>query len=322
MERGGCRERLKHLAGLTDQARVIALVMALVCGVKADVVFWVASGCGTVEVKEVEEAGTFDLTVCAEWPQEGMTYVVYTPRMPQLSGMKILDHVPFGETMSSVSQTVQRIVHQFRLLVTNAAGTQVGTGPIVLQYRRGDQEERQERELAGVTLSVVKRGQRGVRGVVVGAVGAVVAGAGVLGLSGYWLRRRRGMATVAEEPCIECKYMAELEASKRLRMEGELGKYFLTLEQLLRDYLRVKYCIGNIEEWQGGGNERCGLDERSMGVAKELVGLAQQVRYAGYVPSTHEQRRMYEFIEGLLQRNQPRRQAPEEMMYLHKEKVV
>lgn len=322
MERNGYKEGLIDLAGLMGRARSIALAMVLGSGARGDVAFWVSSGCGTVEVKEVEEAGTFDLTVCAEWPQDGMTYVVYTPTMPQLSGMKILDHVPFGETLSSVSQTVQRIVHQFRLLVTNTAGTRVETGPIVLQYRRGDQEERQARELAGLRLNVVKRAHRGLRGVVIGAVGAVVAGVGVLGLSAYWLRRRRGVATVAAEPCIECKYIAELEASKRLRIEGELGKYFLTLEQLLRDYLRAKYCIGNIEEWHGGGNERCGLDERSMGVAKELVGLAQQVRYAGYVPSTHEQRRMYEFIEELLQRNQPRRQAPEEMMYLHKEKVV
>lgn len=310
------------LSGLMHQACAVVLVMVLAGGVRADVTFRVTSGCGTVDVREVEENGTFDLTVCAEWPQEGATYVVYTPTMPQLSGMKIADHVPFGETLGGVSQTLQRIVHQFRLLVTNAAGTRVETGPIVLQYRRGDQEERQARELAGLTLNVVKRTHRGLRGVVIGAVGVMVAGVGVLGLSAYWLRRRRGVATAAAEPCIECKYMAELEASKRLRIEGELAKYFLTLEQLLRDYLRAKYCIGNIEEWHGGGNGRCGLDERSMGVAKELVGLAQQVRYAGYVPSTHEQRRMYEFIEELLQRNQPRRQAPEEMMYLHKENVV
>ena len=302
--------------------RIVATVSVLMvaCGVRAEVEFRVCRGCGTAEVSEVEEAGTFELTVCAEWPQGGVTYVVYTPAMPDMRGMTITDHVPFGETLSDVSQTIQRIVHQFRMLVTNAAGTRVETGPIVVEYRRGDQEERQQRELAGVTLEVVRKARRGANGVGIGAIGAVAAGVSVLGLSTYWMRRRRG-AVAAAEPCIESRYLLELEASKRIRIEGDMPRYFLTLERLLREYLREKYCIGNIEEWQGAGNGRAGLDERSMGVAKELVGLAQEVRYAGYMPSAHEQRRMYEFVESLLERNQPRRCAPEETMYLQKEKA-
>jgi len=299
----------------------IVSVLMMACGVRAELEFRVCRGCGTAEVSEVEEAGTLELTVCAEWPQEGVTYVVYTPVMPEMRGMTITDHVPFGETLSNVSQTIQRIVHQFRLLVTNEAGTRVETGPIVVHYRRGDREEREERELAGVTLAVVRKARRRAQGVALGTIGAVIAGVSVLGVSTYWMRRRRS-AVAAAEPSIESRYMAELEASKRIRIEGDMPRYFLTLEELLRGYLREKYCIGNIEEWQGGGNGRAGLDERSMWVAKELVGLAQQVRYAGYMPSAHEQRRMYEFVESLLERNQPRRSEPEETMYLQKEKAT
>lgn len=298
----------------------VLLFGALALNVRAEVVFRVYGGCGTVEVNEVEEGGTFDLTVSAEWPQ-GMTYVIYTPELPQLEGMWVTDHVPFGETLAGVSQAVQRIVHQFKLVVTNVAGVKVGTGPIVVTYRRGDREERERRELSGLEVRVVERRRVWKGGILGGALGAVVVGAGLAGLYAY-KGRCKGGKVACEEENVEQKYLRRLEESGRLRMEGELGEYFTAMERVLRDYLREKYCIGNVEECGKDAAVRAGLDERSIVIVKELVGLAQRVRYAGYVPSAHEQRRMHEFIKDLLERNCPRRKEPEEETLLKRERSV
>ncbi|MCX7847290.1 MAG: hypothetical protein N2595_04595 [bacterium] len=298
---------------------IVGLVVVVMSLGRAEVTFRVYSGCGTVEVSEVEEEGTVDLTVSAEWPQGAETYVIYTPMMPELSGMKVMDHIPFGETLSEVTQVLQRIVHQFKLVVTNAAGTRVGTGPIIVEYRRGDGGDRERRELSGLSLRVVKRRGGLGSGVVAGALGVLAVAAGLVGVSSYG-RRKRGRGEGREEVSLESRYLEELEGSKRWRVEGELGKYFAVLERILREYLREKYCIGNIEEWEVGERGHGALDERSVGVAKELVGLSQRVRYGGHVASVYEQRRMYEFVKELLERNCPRREAPEELKYVATEK--
>jgi len=158
-------------------------------------------------------------------------------------------------------------------------------------------------------------------GVALAAGAAAGLGACVLAVSAYTFRRRsRSAAETA--PCIECRFLAQLEESKRARLDGDLPRYFLTLEQLLRAYLRAKYCIGSLEDWHAPANGPAGLDERTMAVARELAHMAQRVRYAGYAPSAHEQRRMHEFLHSLFIRNQPRRQTPDEHLYLHMENAV
>jgi hypothetical protein len=118
---------------------------------------------------------------------------------------------------------------------------------------------------------------------------------------------------------LEDRYMDKLDALKRCRLEGELTRYFSGMEALLREYFRDKYRIGSIEEWRPQTSTAAGPDERTAAVARELLGVSHQVRYAGHTPNEREQTRMFDFLRTMFNRNQPRRPAPEEEQYFEKE---
>jgi hypothetical protein len=292
-------------------AFILTMTIALLGS--AEVRFEVSSSCTSVPAN-----GLVDVTVVAQWPQSDVTYIIYTPHMPEHEGLRVDDHVSFGESVAGSSQVVQRIVHHYRLCITNPPGATALTGPIVVDYRRGDQQERSRETLAGLNFAVSSPTRRGLHAALI----ALVAAGAVVALVLAYTARRSGEARVAAAngPTLEDAYLARLEQARRLRLDGDLAEYFNRLEELLRGYFREKYLIATIEEWRAPTNGPAGPDEKSTSIACNLLALAHKVRYASYEPSAHEQSRMFDFISQLLNRNQPRRSRPEEELYLQRGK--
>jgi len=279
----------------------------------AEIRFSATARQGDISVAAVRAQGVYDLTILDEWPQSDGTYVVYTPTMPRLSGMIVQDHIPFGESVSTPSQLLQRIVHHFKLLVTNSPGVAADTGPIFIEYRQADRPEHQRRQLAGIAFDVLpaRRGRWVAAVAGAGALAMMAAAGGRLFLA---RRRRRAHSAAAHAAaCLEDEFLTRLDAARHWRLEGDVIRYFAELEAILRDYLRAKYHIGNIEE--SNGNGALGVDERTRAVARDVVALARNVRYGGHLPSSYEQSRMHDFVKALIVRNQPRRPAPDEEHY-------
>jgi len=297
---------------------VIVIALALCSPVLAEIEFNAVAHHAGQPVSSLPPQATFDLTVTAEWPQSDIVYVVYTPTMPFLAGLVIQDHLSFGETTTMVSQLVQRTVHHFKLLVTNSVGTTVETGPIQVEYRPSSSEEKQRRQLAGITLTVAAPARLWQSPLAV--VGAVLAAVAILGVGGvYVMRRRRRAPALPAEHCMEDAYVARLAGLKQVRLQGDTARYFGDLETVLRDYVREKYQIGSLETYPPPGNGSTGLDARSVSVARELLALAHTVRYGGQTPSDYDQTRMFDFVQTVIERNRPRRGTPVELDYLQPE---
>jgi len=296
---------------------VIVSVLAAPMTALSEVHFAVTVSGRNTHATDVRVNKSIDMTVVAEWPQETHTYVIYAPSMPELRGMQIANHYTFGETLSTASQTLQRIVHHFLMAITNPAGGKAETGPIRIDYRRDDQQDKTSHELAGITVNVLPAARWPLAGTIAGACTMLSLAAGAVMLK---LRRCRLLATVGPiGPSAEDGYLAKLDSLRQLRLAGELDTFFSGMEALLRDYLKEKYVIGNIETWCANETGPAGPDEVTVAVARELLGLAHQVRYGNYRPGPQEQQRMFDFVKSLLTKNQPRRPAPEVEHYLSKE---
>ncbi len=297
---------------------VTLMVLALGSPALAEIEFSAVAHRAGQPVNALPPQATFDLTVTAEWPQSDIMYVVYTPSMPQLAGLVIEDHLSFGETTTMLSQLVQRTVHHFRLLVTNSVGTTVETGPIQVEYRPSNREEKQRRQLAGITLTVAPPARALHAPLMLG--GAAIAAVALFAFGGVCMVRRRRRAPVLPvEHCLEDAYTARLMGLKQLRMQGDTARYFGELETVLRDYVRDKYQIGSLETYLPPRNGATGLDARSVSVARDLLALAHTVRYGGQAPSDYDQTRMLDFVHTLIDRNRPRQHTSEELDYLQPE---
>jgi len=296
---------------------VIVIALALCNLAPAEIEFSAVAHHAGQPVSSLPPQASFDLTITAEWPQSEIMYVVYTPTMPLLAGLVIEDHLSFGETTTMSSQLLQRTVHHFKLLITNSVGTTVATGPIHVEYRPSNREEKQRRQLAGITLTVAPPARMLQSPLVLGGVTAAVAAA--LAFGGVVMARRRRAPAAPVEHCLEDAYTARLAGLKQMRMQGDTARYFGELEAVLRDYVREKYQIGSLETYQPPTNGATGLDARSVGVARELLGLAHTVRYGGQAPSDYDQTRMLEFVHTVIDRNRPRRGTPVELDYLQPE---
>ena len=298
---------------------VLAITAALVAAVPArsDLSFTVMIGGKTASAIDVRQGARVEMTVAVEWPQTTMTYMVYTPTMRDLEGARICDHVSFGETLTTISQTLQRIVHHFTIAVTTAVGATAETGPIEVQYRGSNDTEPVTRRLAGITFNLLPASRWPVAGTVGGGFVAVIAGIAA------WLAGIRHRRRTAQHPAVsatsEDGYLVRLDGLKHLRLEGDLERYFAGMEALLREYFKEKYRVASIETWQAPSTGPAGPDERTAAVARELLDLSRKVRYAGYIPAAHEQSRISEFLRTLFSRNQPRRPAAEDEHYLTKE---
>jgi hypothetical protein len=268
--------------------------------------------------KNVPVNGQAHLTVTAQWPQGEKTYIVFKPDMPQLSGLKIADHVCYHESVRNTSQGIQRIVHHFKLLVTNAPGTRAETGSIFIEYRSFKEGNKQQRQLAGLSFNVTPAKHPVLKGALIAMGSATLLGACAL-LLGIRRYGRKGGMPATGSATLEDHFLEELHSARRGLIDGDITQYFHDVETLMRRYFRTKYQIGSIEDWEIPEAGPAGPDERTTSVARELLKLSHSVRYAGYVPSTHEKNRMYSFLKTLLIKNQPRPPKPEEELYLKEE---
>ena len=289
----------------------ILLFLAGAACVRADVSFNVEA-----TRKAVPAEGFVELTVSAEWPQGTNTYVIYTPTMPQLIGVSVIDHVTFGQSLTVNSQIVQRMVHLFKLAVTNRPGEEAETGPIFIDYRPASLQEKQHRKLSGLTFTVSPPERKALK-ITVAAVGAALLLGGAVTLMAVRLSRKKKTVTnVQISPAIEDPLLQKLEQIRRLRIEGDIKLYFHELESLIKEYFRTKYRIGSVMDWSPQTSGRTGPDHHTMTAARELLSLSHNVCYAGYKPNSHDQDRMFDFLRRLLLHNRPHESLPEEELYL------
>jgi len=262
--------------------------------------------------------GYAELTITAQWPAGDTTYIVYKPDMPHLSGLKIADHVCYHESVKNDSQGFQRIIHHFKLLVTNPPGSQADTGSIFVEYKNFNNPEKKQQQIAGMSFTIMPGSNPVLKGTLIAAGSMTLLGVCAF-LFGSRRSNRRTGNRASNGVTLEDHFLDQLQLERRSLINGDITHYFNTVENLIRQYFRTKYQIGSIEDWQVPESGPAGPDERTTSIARELLQLSHRVRYAGYIPSTHEQNRIFSFLKTLLIRNQPRPPKPEEELYLKQE---
>ncbi len=289
---------------------LIIFVSLLPLFARAEIRFTASTAAEDVPVNECVH-----LTITAQWLQNGDQFLVLKPSMPAMSGLKVADYICFNETVRCASQTVHRVVHQFKLAVTNQVGQHTETGPIYVEYRSFHSPDTQHSQLAGISYTILPARSSALTGTII-AVGSL----GILGMCivavGVSRSSRRKNSSIPQLPAIENNFLSRLQTVKQYQLDGDIPAAFHEMESLLRRYFRDKYQIGAIEEWHAPESGPAGPDERTLAVARDVLALSHRVRYADYLPSAHEQHRFVSFLKTLLQRNQPRSFAPEEELYL------
>ena len=264
----------------------------------------------------VQSKGTAEITLSAEWLQGSNSYIIYTPVMPQLLGMKIIDHITFGQSLTVNSQVVQRTVHLFKFAVTNDAGTEAETGPIFIDYRLSGSEEKMHHQLSGVKFKVTGFGDKYskllIPGLIVLLLIPIILTIIIIKLS----RRKKVAANISGSPSIEDSIIEELENIKLYKLEGDTKRYFHELSELVKKYFRKKYQIGSILDFNPKELGKAGPDKHTLSTACELLKLSHDVCYAGYQSSNHEQDRIYNFIKKMLMKNRPHKTNASERLYL------
>lgn len=238
------------------------------------------------------------------------TISVRTPRLKELKGALVKDIVSYNESKPGVGGTQHTATYVIDLLVTNAPGTVVETGLIEVMSRGLEDSEFSSSDLAGVTLNV--RSARLPWLVIAAALVIVLATALV-----FVLKKKTAKKSATQpEQNLEEEYLAKLEESKELRLKGETAAYFGKCEELLRSYLRAKYSIADLDSFGEKEALENGVDQRMVRTAKEVCALCFNVRYAGYEPSSMEEKRAYDFLKELLIRNKPNRQKETDELYI------
>lgn len=238
------------------------------------------------------------------------TISVRTPRFKELKGALVKDIVSYNESKPGVGGTQHTATYVIDLLVTNAPGTVVETGLIEVMSRGLEDSEFSSSDLAGVTLNV--RSAR-LPWLVIAAALAIVLAAALV----FILKKKTAKKSAAQpEQNLEEEYLAKLEESKELRLKGETAAYFGKCEELLKSYLRAKYSIADLDSFGEKEALENGVDQRMVRTAKEVCALCFNVRYAGYEPSSMEEKRAYDFLKELLIRNKPNRQKETDELYI------
>ncbi|MBQ7555418.1 hypothetical protein IJS98_03070 [bacterium] len=238
------------------------------------------------------------------------TISVRTPRFKELKGALVKDIVSYNESKPGAGGTQHTATYVIDLLVTNAPGTVVETGLIEVMSRGLEDSEFSSSDLAGVTLNV--RSAR-LPWLVIAAAAAIIFAAALV----FVLKKKTAKKSAAQpEQNLEEEYLAKLEESKELRLKGETAAYFGKCEELLRSYLRAKYSIADLDSFGEKEALENGVDQRMVRTAKEVCALCFNVRYAGYEPSSMEEKRAYDFLKELLIRNKPNRQKETDELYI------
>ena len=271
-----------------------------------DINFKLESSCEESVPKNLQ----VEMMVTAEWPQGKETYVVFKPTLPGISGLSISEEISFGETLTLNSQIVQRVIHLYKFSITNSPGEIAETGNVFVDYRNAAEEEIQHKQLSGFSFKVTSPEHNFFVIIVFGFIG-------ILGLIIIWIFKRKKKVTKEDlGHLIETDFLEKLNNIKRLRLEGNIPLYFQELETLLRDYFRKKYNIGSLEDWKPTSNSSAGPDKRTLLVIIDLLKLSRDVRYAGTIPNTHDQERIFDFLKKIFIKNLPRQSLNEEELYL------
>jgi len=265
--------------------------------------------------KTIPANGTVELTLSAEWPQGSNSYIIYTPVMPQLLGLKIIDHITFGQSLTVNSQVVQRAVHLFKFAITNKVGMETETGPIFIDYRLSGSKEKLHRQLSGVKYKVTRFGKNFLK-VLIPLVVILLLFPIILTIIIIKLSRKRKRVVISDNLSIEDSIMEKMECVKRYRLEGDIKKYFHELSELIKKYFRKKYQIGSILDFNPKPTRKTGPDKHTLLTACELLRLSHDVCYAGYQPSSHEQERIYNFLKRMLTKSRPHESKLEDDLYL------
>jgi hypothetical protein len=263
----------------------------------------------------VHANGTTELTLSAEWPQGSNSYIIYTPVMPQLLGLKIIDHITFGQSLTVNSQVVQRAVHLFKFAVTNSAGTEAETGPIFIEYRLSGSKEKLHRQLSGVKYKVTRFRSNFLK-VLIPVIIILLLLPVILTIVIIKVSRKKMKVVVSDNLSIEDAIIKKLENVKRYKLEGDVKKYFHELSELIKKYFRKKYQIGSILDFTPKSIGKVGPDKHTLFTACELLRLSHDVCYADYQPSDHEQERIYKFLKKMLTKNRPHKSNVEDELYL------
>lgn len=274
----------------------------------ASINFRVDSLCG----ENVPGNKQIEMTVTAEWPQGRKTYVIYKPTMPGVSGLSLSEHISFGETLTLGSQTIQRVIHLYKFSITNKPGEIAETGNIFVDYRDASKEDVQHKQLSGISFKVIPPENNFLISGIIGALSAAVIGAAII----FVTRRKKKVPEKFSGPVIETGFLKKLNNIKRIRMDGNIPLYFQELENLLRDYFREKYNIGSLEDWNTSSNSSAGPDKKTMAVIIELLKLSRDVRYAGMIPNSHDQDRIFDFLKKTFTKSLPKQPLKEDELYL------
>ena len=293
-----------------DMKNLIFIFLTLIFAefVSGNVSFDVACTDETVPIN-----GTAEITITAEWPQGSNTYVIYTPLMPQLLGLKIIDHITFGQATTINSQIVQRVVHLFKFSITNNAGTE--TGPIFIDYRLSGSDEKQHHKLPGIKFTTIRLRRDLLKTLIFASVLLLLIPI-ISTIIIIKLSRKNSKKNVLNNSSIEDTIIEELDKIKRYKIEGDVKRYFRKLDALIKKYFRMKYQIGSLLDVNLESNGKVGPDKHTLLSACELLKLSHNVCYADYQPSNQEQDRIYNFLKKILLNNRPHKPQSEEELYL------
>ena len=288
---------------LMKELMLTAMIFTFCGGVFGDVSFNVEQGSEIIPARGIAE-----VTIRAEWPQGTNAYVIYPPLMPQISGLEMIDHVTFGQSLTVDSQVIQRVVHYYKFSVTNAGLCE--TGPIFIDYKLSSGGEISHKKLSGVNFKIKRIGKmQYMIYVAIILFVPLISTILILRLTRRKIKQQKSLS-------IEDKFLEDLERIKRYRIDGETKKYFNEISGLIKNYFRKKYQIASLPDYHPNGNGKNGSDKFTVGAAKELLELSHNVCYAGYQPSNIEEERIFNFIKKLLERNRPHKTSAEEDMYL------
>ncbi len=275
-----------------------------------DISFKLESSCEEAVPKNLQ----VEMMVTAEWPQGEETYVVFKPTLPGILGLSISEENSFGDTLTLNSQIVQRVIHLYKFSITNAPGEIAETGNIFIDYRNAAEKEIQHKQLSGFSFKVTSPEHNFLLILCLAIFTTIILGLLII----FLIKRKKKVTQKKLGPVIETKFLEKLNSIKRLRLEGNIPLYFQELEILLRDYFRKKYNIGSLEDWKPTSNSSAGPDKRTLLIIIDLLKLSRDVRYAGTIPNTHDQERIFDFLKKTFTKNLPRQSLKEDELYLKK----
>jgi len=264
------------------------------------------------QTEKISANSEIEMMITAEWVQGDETYLIFKPSLPGILGLSISEHISFGETLTSNSQTLQRIIHLYKFSITNNPGELVESGNIFVDYRNAKHEEIQHKQLAGFSFEVDSSDHN----ILTISVSIIL----VLVIFFVIISRKKNFFNKKTQKysglIIETEFLKKLNEIKRLSLEGNLSLYFQELEILLREYFRQKYNIGSLEDWKTNSNSSTGPDKKTLIVIMDLLKLCRDVRYAGTIPNTYDQKRTFNFLKNLFTKNLPRQALKNDELYL------